>query len=381
VDIGLLEPDAIYEVVVNDSEGRLLGSGHFDADGLPDAMRLANGVMGAPSVPYTVFPFGCDGAASHVVIVDAAGTVVGFEDVAAAVGFSGVRAVRGLTDSGEGTLLVLVGNDSVVEYDPDVGIVATWTATDGTLPAVVHHDVARHDGLLWVLTAEEVEASGRRYVMDGVVALDAAGNVAARWNVGDVLLPDGSGQPSGYWADAFPGAVDFVHANSIAFDAEGGLLVSLHKEDAVLRLDPGLALDWLLVGNNGSALAPGDVVLSGSGGVVPTFRGQHHVTSPEPGALWMLDNEGVNEGARALVFSLTEGAATAVDERQTGLVCPGQGSATRLDNGSAVIGCSAEAAVVELPASGPPAFRLDAACAYGSATDDTVYRALPFTPR
>jgi hypothetical protein len=95
----------------------------------------------------------------------------------------------------------------------------------------------------------------------------------------------------------------------------------------------------------------------------------------------MLDNEGVNEGARALVFSLTEGAATAVDERQTGLVCPGQGSATRLDNGSAVIGCSAEAAVVELPASGPPAFRLDAACAYGSATDDTVYRALPFTPR
>lgn len=380
VEIGLLIPDAIYVIEARDDAGNVVAEGSFDADGLPDAMRLDFDVSGVATAPYVVFPFGCAGAASHVVVATSDGVVVGYEDVAVSVGFLGERAVRGLTDNGDGSLLVIVGNEAIVSWDPERGVTAQWASAEGTLPAVVHHDALQKQGLLWALTASVATYGGREYVMDGVVAVDEAGGVMESWGIGEVLVPDGSGQASGYWADRFPGAVDFVHANSLSADEDGGLLLSLHKEDAVLRLDGALQADWLLVGSPSSALAPGDLVLSGSGGIVPTFRGQHHVTAPESGALWMLDNEGSPDGARVLVFALTDGAAGAVEERPTGLVCPGQGSATRLPNGNAVVDCSAEATFLELPASGPAAWQMTARCAYGLPTDDTVYRALPFTP-
>ncbi len=378
VFVSLLVPDAVYEIEGVDDSGTVVAKGAFDADGLPESLLLSFDISGQPGAPFVVFPFGCHDAQSLLVVARTDGVVVGYEDLATAFGFTGKRPIRGLTATEEGTFLVLVGNDVVAEVDFARGIVASFSAEAGTLPAVVHHDVLRSDGVLWALTAEARSFAGSSYVMDGVIGLDAAGGVVASWNVADVLTPTGDGAAGGYWGERFPGAIDFVHANSLAVDDDGGFLVSLHKEDAVLRLDKDFVYDWLLVGNPASALAPGDVVLASGGAIVPTFSGQHHVWSPEPGLLWMLDNEGAADGARVLGFAIDGASATAIDERQSGLNCPGQGNASRLENGNAWVDCSESATFVELEPGGATVFSMTPSCSYGEPSDETLYRALPF---
>ncbi len=367
--LGLLRPSTTVDLTFTDAAGANL-TATFETG--PARIALTFDVVGSLDVPVLAFPFGCADQQSRLVLASPDGVVLGDLDLAALHPTSGVRPIRGLRADGTDRLLAIVGNETLAEVDPVRGTsVATRPGT------VVHHDVVRHDGLLWALTAEVLTFGGTDWVMDGLVAVPSGGVPERTWSLADVFTPTGSAPPSGYWADTFD-APDYAHANSLAFDPSGRPILSLHRHDAILRLTPDLDADLLVVGSPASDLAPGDVTLTGV--VDPTFGSQHHVTAASDDEWWMFDNEGVDEGARALRLDFDGASAVAGDVRPTGRVCPGQGSVDVLDDGTVLADCSAQATFIAMDAAGIETWSMAVGCATGSPSDATVYRVVPLWP-
>jgi hypothetical protein len=117
------------------------------------------------------------------------------------------------------------------------------------------------------------------------------------------------------------------------------VLLSLHTQDSLVKLDPTGALQWVLAGASGMGLGQ-DFVLDWSDVTgADVFSAQHAASFRPDGRLQLLDNE----SGRGLVLAVAEAARTAtVDESfATGSPrCGPQGTTTTTEAGGVLAACS-----------------------------------------
>ena len=133
-----------------------------------------------------------------------------------------------------------------------------------------------------------------------------------------------------------PLAGDFDHPNSLAFDRDGGLVISYRALGSVVKLTPdGRDVAWIFGGTGNQFTLTGDPM--------GTFGGQHTVRVLPNGHLLMFDNgwTHLRQGSRAVEYALDPAARTAAMVWQyvpePSLLVPFTGSAQRLANGNTVV--------------------------------------------
>lgn len=165
------------------------------------------------------------------------------------------------TDAGT---LIGLGEFTILEVDWLGNEVRRWASAPGLpgdrLPVdLVHHEAwPLPDGGLLTLDQAVVAAdavpvaydaldtfSPATVVDNGVVELDADGELVRRVALSDVLPTTHVGWNS-LDPTALGGALDWVHANAVGLDDDGGWIVSLRHLDAVIKLDADGELVWIL---------------------------------------------------------------------------------------------------------------------------------------
>jgi hypothetical protein len=199
-----------------------------------------------------------------------------------------------------------------------------------------------------------------------IVRLGPGGERQFEWNAADHYTP-------GDWpigAQNF----DLVHPSSLEIDADGHYVVSLQGVSQVAKVDAMTgAFHWRL-GGTGADIVIMDDPLGG-------FHGQHGARMLPNGNLLLLDNRlgQAPQGARAVEYRLD------LPNRQAHLVwefrpdpailSPIMGSVQRLATGATLVGFGAAGRVVEVAATGAPAW--DAALVSGTgAVPVSFYRAI-----
>jgi hypothetical protein len=133
---------------------------------------------------------------------------------------------------------------------------------------------------------------------DVVIELDPTGSVVKRWPLHDILDPrrisysshDNFWQSRGY-GDIPGGTKDWTHANAVIRDpSDGGIIVSLRHQDAVVKIDAGTSeVKWILGTRAGWRSPLRDKVLKPTERTVWQFH-QHGVKFTPHGTLLMFDN-------------------------------------------------------------------------------------------
>lgn len=133
-----------------------------------------------------------------------------------------------------------------------------------------------------------------------------------------------------------PLAGDFDHPNSLAFDRDGGLVISYRALGSVVKLTPnGSNIAWIFGGSGNQFTLTGDPL----GG----FGGQHTVRVLPNGHLLMFDNgwTHVPQHSRAVEYALDPATRTATMVWQylpePSVFVPFTGSVQRLSNGNTVV--------------------------------------------
>ncbi len=259
--VGLL-PETTYDVVVTalDAEGG--ASASFTTEGPPagfprldvlahEAARLEPGLLLFAARPQ-------DREGAVVMALDEQLRLRWWYD--AATNWSDVRV------SPRGNLVALVSG-KLVERRWDGELVRMHTpAPNPDDPAqrpldcgFVHHEIyPLADDSFWTLSSVGVEfdAYPRSYgdlepvgpavlVEDTpVVRVGPDGRVLSEWSLAD-RLDRGRISWDGLWIDD-EGRYDWAHGNAVVPDGEGGVVVSVRNQDAIVRLDADGALDWIL---------------------------------------------------------------------------------------------------------------------------------------
>ncbi|MBX2798505.1 MAG: aryl-sulfate sulfotransferase [Myxococcales bacterium] len=132
-----------------------------------------------------------------------------------------------------------------------------------------------------------------RIVDDGVIVLTEAGETAAVHWLSDVLDPARIGFDSLELGRDSDTATDWAHANAVAPDPrDGGFLVTLRHQDAVVKLTAQGQLDWILGTPSGWQPPWADALLTPTSEVTWPFH-PHAADVTEEGRVLVFDNGNV----------------------------------------------------------------------------------------
>jgi hypothetical protein len=207
---------------------------------------------------FSVYRF-APGTKKYVVAVDLAGTVVWYHESTEA--FVDVRQLP------SGNLLMTRDKDDIIEMDMLGNVVREWHASNrspapsGAIPIEtdsIHHEVAPIAGGNYLTLSSEVRtyqgyptsetdptprAEPTNVVGDVVIEFAADGSVVARTKLLDILDPFRIGYDAldaafwnNYYAEATP-TVDWTHANGVIPSGDGGFIISLRHQDALVKID------------------------------------------------------------------------------------------------------------------------------------------------
>ena len=336
------------------------------------AIPLTVVLDGPSSIDRLLLPYSCGGDA-NLVVVDAKGTIRWYDG-----GFAPFL-VNGINASDRGSFLAVTGRARVTEIGLDGTVLLDLDGAEGAFEDPIHHDVAARFGHTVVLNSRsETLEDGVTYVMDGVYELDPSG-VVGEWNVGEVLDPQGLGEPAGqYWMSRFGTAVDFGHANAIEVDERGVWLVSFKHLDTVMAIRDGQLL-WSIAGGS-RAPAPGTLALTSTAGIDASFEYQHNVHWTDEGTLMLVDNgRDSDDWTRILELAIDEqgGIADVIGEFvMTGARCPIQSSGYRLPDGTVVAACTGNRHLYEFDPDGTLRREVVVGCGAG-VLQASLVRAIP----
>jgi putative cell wall-binding protein len=276
------------------------------------------GDISAAEPGLTLFPvYRFTGTNKYVVAVDPAGDVVWYHETPEI--FVDVRQLP------SGSLLMTRDKDDIVEMDILGNIVREWhasnksSAPDGAIEILtdsIHHEVVPLGGDTYVTLSSEVRTydgyptsetdptprpEPTNVVGDVIIEFEADGTIVSETRLLDILDPFriGYNALSGrYWNSYYPESsptVDWSHANGVIPSGDGGYIVSLRHQDALVKIDGTGHLVWILGDPNGwdSAYAP--YLLQPVGGA---FSWPYHQHAPEltsVGTILLFDNH--NGGA------------------------------------------------------------------------------------
>jgi hypothetical protein len=212
-----------------------------------------------------------------------------------------------------------------------------------------HHDLFRRHGKTWILYSRQTGS----LTLDGFVVWDAAGNELSRWFEQDALpIPPGA---TGDWA----------HTNSLWVDEQEDVLLSLHTQDAVVKVDASGALQWVLAGRATSGLGQDFAVNWSAVSGADSFSAQHNAAWRSDGRLQLLDND----SGRGLVMSVDEPRLQAAVEESFSAGAPRcgpQGTTTDTAAGGTLVGCSGASIREYGPGAGAPTWSGTLVCANGA---------------
>jgi hypothetical protein len=381
-----LAPSTTYTWTATDETTGEQTVGVIHVDALPVELLDLTMTLNAPDpakvgVDAIVFQTGCP--AGHTVMVDRFGRVIWYQDVEKVVGAE-VGFVNAFTFTDAQTVLLEVGKSVWIEYDLD-GNLLRQGFLGSDFDDLVHHDLFEKDGIVYAIHSHTATKLGAETIIDGIYAFDAYGQVIDDFTNED-LYPYASSpwMIGGYWAGAFPGAIDFSHTNSVWVDDAGDLLVSFRHLHAFAKFQGGPGTDgygtllWTAVGSDQSVIWPeSDFTLAG---VDPTFSGQHDVHQSADGTLLLLDNGLPTDGpTRAVRYDLDEAAhtLTEIDSWSLGLTCPVQGSVRDLPNGDVLAVCAiyGDAKELQPQSDDVPVWEVTAKCK--GVTSMNMVRAIP----
>ncbi|MFT4627799.1 MAG: arylsulfate sulfotransferase [Myxococcota bacterium] len=218
----------------------------------------------------------------------------------------------------------LSGKKGVVEVDDFGAVIRRWQPRDGD-PAistladvtVMHHDVTELPDGRWALLSIEargirsypssesdIDAERRDSVVAGdvVVIYDPEANrVDHSWPLFDRLDPQRiayDGVKGNYWEQFFGRNIrDWSHGNAVAHDpTDGGLVVTLRHQDAVVKLTPTGEVGWILAPNANWREPWASLVLRPTPGTRPPYHPHSGAITPA-GTVVLFDNG--NHGASA----------------------------------------------------------------------------------
>ena len=211
----------------------------------------------------------------------------------------------------------------------------------------LHHDATKYDGHIYALFADAYPVGNELVVIDGLYVFDSSGGLVETWELNDYLSlteADLDGVRDQFWAQEFPGSLDFTHANSVFVD-DSGIYVSTRWVSTVWKIkglgEPDFGdIVWSLTGEAASPIAP-DLTLTSAVPGDADFIGQHHATLSASGDLTLFDNRKVGNNSRGLVISVDEGPRTAqiIAAYPMPQSCSVQGGIFGLANGDVLVTC------------------------------------------
>jgi hypothetical protein len=348
-------------------------------------MTVAVTSTGAHGDEPIVFNYGCLGLQESLVAIDRDGNVRWYQELPGTQGEPLVPAsVRGLNVTADQTVLAVLDRSGLAEFTID-GQMPLYLQQGVAFEQPVHHDVNRWNGYTYALFSEEVEVDGVEYVMDGFYVFDSAGAQVAEWHEKDHVTPAEGGFAGGlYWGDIYPGAVDWAHTNALAIEPDGHVTVSLRFQNALLHVDgdpqsPDFgALEWILVGDVPDSTLVSTIPVTSSTGIDDLgFAQQHDLAAVGDGVFTLWDN-GVDPeaGSRAMKMTFAYGQMDIVQDWLPGAFCPGQGSATVLPNGDALVDCAPADTFIEVAPDGTAVWSARLGCETGLMLRP-LYRGLP----
>jgi len=226
--------------------------------------------------------------------------------------------------SNQETLLVMGSHGSIVELDRTGEQLNEWSNADlGTLK--MHHSVSElPDGKLVTLSADLIagasdDSDWPDLMADTVLIFDREGTVETEFSLAPLLDMDRHTHSHliPYWPLlGFDGCADWTHGNSVTVDpADGGLIVSLRHQDAVIKLTRSGELVWILGDSTGWKTPWSDKLLQLDG--QRPFAHQHDAGFAPDGTLLLFDNGTVGEledrQSFALGYRIDEVAMTATE--------------------------------------------------------------------
>jgi putative cell wall-binding protein len=264
----------------------------------------------------TLFPvYRFTGTNKYVVAVDTAGDVVWYHETDEI--FGDVRQLP------SGNLLMVRDKDDIVEMDILGNVVREWHASNrspapsGSIPIdtdSIHHEVVPLASGNYLTLSSEVRtfesylvdashpnppAEPAKVVGDVIVEFAANGDVVSETKLLDILDPFRIGWNAldvNYWDNYYSAkTVDWSHANAVISSGDGGFIVSLRHQDALVKIDGTGQLVWILGDPNGWGPAYAPYLLQPVGGA---FSWPYHQHAPEltsVGTILLFDNH--NGGA------------------------------------------------------------------------------------
>ena len=295
------------------------------------------GDISATEPGLTLFPvYRFTGTNKYVVAVDPTGDVVWYHESDEI--FVDVRQLPG------GNLLMTRDKDDIVEMDIVGNVVREWhaassphSAPSGTISVGTdsfHHEVVPLNGGTYLtLTSEirsydgyptsEIDPTPRTeptgVVGDVIVKFAIDGSVVSETKLLDILDPFRIGYNAlsvRYWNSHYPESaptVDWSHANGVIPSGDGGFIVSLRHQDALVKVDGTGSLVWILGDPNGWDASFAGYLLQPVGGA---FSWPYHQHAPEltsVGTILLFDNH--NGGAFPPDTQETDPRSRAVEYR------------------------------------------------------------------
>jgi len=289
----------------------------------------------------------------HLVVTDADGVVRWYQPPPVA------GATRAF-DVDEDSFWMLIDRRTLHRVGFDGAPLTTLQYPDD-LPHIGHHDVTARFGQTLMLHARTEEHAGQRWIVDGLTAI-RDGAAQAVFTLSDAVPPALTAPEAfGYWGfggNAQLEGIDYAHANSIDVDEQGRWLISFKHLDSVIAfeghpdaIDRGGIAFTLVGGPRG--VDGGDYALVGPDGAREGFEFPHHARWLGPDRITLFDNgrprgdEAEPVVSRALTVHLDDKAGLARVERiyELDRLCPVQGSAYPLSDGSMVVFCQRNAQV------------------------------------
>lgn len=355
----------------------------FTSAALPDAFVRVERETGSASRAQAILLDTLTGQGATMLVLNAAGEIIWYQTMDA-----GSR-IDGFCLSDRNTVVVLLNQNRLVEYDFSGALLRDWRMQDagGPFLAYPHHDVIDRQGTTTVIVAKSLQTdSGQTVVYDGIQVYDHAGNLLVDWDLLDAWsldLSHGNSQGGGYWSQYFgPQAIDWAHANGLTYDENDNWLLSLRHFHQLVTVetahlypaDPDFGRISAILGEGG------DFQLDPAGTTTTWFKGQHAPNFNAEGHLVLFDNGIANRESRVLLLELdpAAGRAEALAAIGLGLSCSSISSAYPLGDGWFLADCGPKSTVMEVHQSGQIAWQVhlnpEDSC---TANCNKTYRALP----
>lgn len=216
-----------------------------------------------------------------------------------------------------------------------------------------HHDVIKkNNGNYLAIAAKpirldfsDVGGPADSLVMsEAVLEVDTTGNIVWQWNAYEQLDTNNlvENVTGFYWVSAFPNSGNWLHANGLALDLDGGILLSLRTSSQVFKINPNNKSLIFTMGNQGSLIFP----------LSQRFKAQHCISVVGSNRYMVFDNQGRDTVSRVAEYFVNGYNGSVSLQREyvlpTSLYSSFSGSAYRLPNKNTLIGTGLSAAIVEV---------------------------------